>query len=389
MAQTRMSGLPDSARIRCLRWTPYRVPFLRPFTTAHGEQAYREGLIVRIERDDGIVGTGEAAPLPEFDGRTGTVESCARLLRTAGMVLAGSPINQATALVSSVVAGKPGGGAVLAAVDSAALDACGRRTGQRLAEHLGGARVERVAVNATIGAETAESAVSSAREAVGRGFQTIKLKVGVSADPDDEVKRVEAVRAAIGPDIRLRLDGNGGWTLERAAAILPRLEPFNVELIEQPVAAEDTGGLAELRQLTSIPVAADEALTGVEALHDIIERQAADAIIIKPSLRGGPSASLELAGIAQDAGLRVTITSAFEAGVGLATALQVAALIPANDDPSIAHGLATADLLESTLLRMLPEVINGSIALPTGPGNGVDVDEAALARYATGPEVRA
>src|SRR5579875_1266349 len=187
MAQTGLSG---SARIRCLRWTPYRVPFVHPIATAHGEQTHREGLIVRLEGDDGVIGTGEAAPLPAFDGTTGTVDGCARLLRTAGMVLAGSPIDQAASLVKSIVAGKPGGAAVLAAIDGAALDALGRRTGQPVADLLGGSTLERIAVNATIGAATAEDAVPSACEAVEQGYQTIKLKVGMGCGLIAEAARV-------------------------------------------------------------------------------------------------------------------------------------------------------------------------------------------------------
>lgn len=386
MAQTTPSA---SIRIRCLRWTPYRVPFVRPLSTAHGELTHREGLIVRLEGDDGIVGTGEAAPLPEFAGDGGTVDGCARLLRTAGMVLAGSPIDQAATSVSRVVAGKPGGMAVLAAIDAAGLDAFGRRAGRRMVDLIGDAKLDPIPVNSTIGALSLEDAVAAARQAVADGFRTIKVKVGVGAGPDDEIARIEAVREAIGLDIALRLDANGGWTFEQATAILPRLEPSAIGLIEQPVGADDIAGMAELRRLTSIPLAADEALTGVDALHTIIDRQAADAVVIKPSLRGGPGIGLDLARIAREAGLSVIVTSAFETGVGLATALQVAAAVSSSSEPPIAQGLATANLLESTLVKGLPDAVNGSIALPSGPGNGVEVDEAALAKYATGPEVRA
>lgn len=368
-------------RIRRLRWTRYRIPFAAGLATAHGLLAAREGLIVLLETDAGAIGLGEAAPLPEFGG--GTVEEAAALLRAIESRLVGQTCDAAYSLVTAQAAGHPAASAVRCALDVALLDVQGRSAGQRVAELLTPCPASSVPLNATVAQTMTADAVAAARRAVAAGFRTIKLKVGVASSPEAEEERVASVRSAIGPEVALRLDANGAWTTEQAIALIRRLERYDIDLVEQPVSARDLEGLAQVHRAVSAPVGADEALSDPGATRSIIAEHAADVLIIKPMAVGGLRAAREIIELASAADLGAIVTTAFDAGIGTAAALQLAATLPA---PIQACGLATASLLESDLLTRSLRIEDGQMALPANSGLGVELDEEASARYTIGDE---
>ncbi|HEX3721189.1 MAG TPA: enolase C-terminal domain-like protein, partial [Nitrolancea sp.] len=181
------------------------------------------------------------------------------------------------------------------------------------------------------------------------------------------------------PGTALRLDANAAWEAETAIATLRQFARYDIEFVEQPVAADDIDALARVRRASPIAIAADEALTSLSAARQLIERRAADVLIIKPMVCSGLVASRTTIEEAVAAGLRVVVTSTIESGVGVATALHLAATLP---DGSPACGLATANLLEHDLLQEPLSVVNGRMSLPDGPGLGVRLDEATLERFA-------
>lgn len=360
--------------VRELRWARYRVPFAADFTTAHGQMAAREGLILWLETDAGVTGLGEAAPLPEFGG--GSVVDVERLLESLGPSLIGTPLADLPTTLADL-AGRSGGAALACGLDTAALDALGRAAGVPIANLLAaGAVAPAVPVNATVGVADTTSAVEAAQRAVAAGFGTVKLKVGVAASADAEVERVAAVRSAIGPGVRLRLDANGAWTPAEAIATLRRLAAFDLELVEQPVAADDLAGLAQVRRaVAEVPIAADEAAVSVEAIRAIAQQEAADVVMVKPMVLGGLRAARAIIDEAAAAGMAAIVTSTVDTGIGVAAALHLAATLPA---PLPACGLATGALLATDLLeRPLPRE-DGHMALPLGAGLGVALDPAAL-----------
>ncbi len=218
---------------------------------------------------------------------------------------------------------------------------------------------------------------ASAREAVAAGFRTLKLKVAARTVARDEA-RVAAVREAAGDAVRLRLDANGGWTVDEARRALERWARFDLEFVEQPVAPGDPDSLARVRRASSIPIAADEGARTLGELEGLIGRDAIDAVVIKPSLIG-PRRSLALIRAARSAGVDVVVTSALESKVGRTHALQMAAALGAGP----AAGLATAGWLAADLGR--PErVADGEIETPKDPGLGIELDDEALERAATG-----
>jgi o-succinylbenzoate synthase len=235
-------------------------------------------------------------------------------------------------------------------------------------------------VSALIAATHAEDAARHARQAVSRGFGALKLKVGLG-DVEEDVRRAAAVRAAAGPEVELRLDANGAWDEAGALEALERLAPLEPAFVEQPVPAHDLDALGRVREAAPVPVAADESVRDEARAQAILERKAADLLIVKPAALGGLQPAQHIAERALAAGVGVVVTGMLDSALGTAAALHLAAALP---DPLRAAGLA-ADALFETDLAPLPRVVAGRRGVPEGPGLGVAPRPKRLARLARGP----
>ena len=200
---------------------------------------------------------------------------------------------------------------------------------------LAGPVRDRVPVNVTVPAVGPRQA----HDIVARsGCRTAKVKVAEPGQSgSDDAERVEAVRDAIGPDGKVRIDANGGWNVDEATAALTTLSRFGLEYAEQPCATLDE--LAELRRRVDVPLAADESIRRAEDPLKVRAAGAADIVVLKAQPLGGVRAALD---IAEACGLPVVVSSAVETSVGLAAGVALAAALPELD---YACGLATMSLL--------------------------------------------
>jgi L-Ala-D/L-Glu epimerase len=367
-----------------VHWHNYRLPFRDSFSTAHGVMAAREGLIVQITTECGISGIGEIAPLPAFGG--GSLTDACLLLPSLTARLHDKTLDEALELV--LTEGKAGTKAtyafpapVLCGVEIALLDAKGKTEGCAVCTLLSPSGTEpraSVPVNAVIGALAVPAARAAAWEARHNGYRCVKLKVGLGGSIHEEIERVAAVRAAIGPAMHLRLDANEAWNFEEAMAILSRCVSYNIQYVEQPLKAHDLTGMHALRQAVSIPLAVDEALHGLESTQLVLASEAADVLIIKPQLTGGLRIGQQIIQLAAERGVQSVITSTIEAGIGLVAALHLAAASPSV---TLECGLATLHLLvDDMVLGDLP-VHDGLLGVPIGAGLGVALDREALDSY--------
>ena len=327
---------------------PYTIAFRQPLVTAAGTFPQRRGFWIAIRDEDGLMGFGEAAPLPGFTRES--LEEAEHILQGGFDALkAAGPETTAYA------------GLLLAM-----LDLAGRRAGRRVAEMLSPAPRTSVPVNALLRSSTPAEAAAEAAEAHAKGFQTLKLKVGAGT-PDEDEQRIAAVRDAVGANVKIRIDANASWDVETAVRLLRRFERYDLEYVEQPV-AED---LAAVRKRVGVPIAADESVRGVEQARRLIADSAVDVLILKPMAFGGVMIGHAIALEAFDAGVDVVVTSILDTPVGVAGALHLAASIPG---PARACGLATVDLLEPTPAHGLDMPVAGMMSLPARPGHGVDLD---------------
>lgn len=206
--------------------------------------------------------------------------------------------------------------------------------------------VNAVMMNAVIGAIAPELAATAARKYIEQGYRCLKIKVGTE-DFGSDLRRVAAVRSQVDqldPHIQIRLDVNQAWSVCEAIANLKQLEQLEylqIEYVEQPVAASDLLGMAQVRRSQSIPIAADESVNSLAQLQKVIEAEAADIIILKPMALGGILTAYHGAAIALNAGLDVVVTTTLDGAIARQAAFALAAALPIKR----ACGLATGHLL--------------------------------------------
>lgn len=334
---------------------PFSLPLAAPLSTASGTIDRRRGFIVRCSHRD-ETGVGDATPLP---GWTEPHEACERALTAAVDRTADEGMRAARrAMPGNAVAARHG-------VSTALLDADARSEGLSLSEWLDDDQpAASVPVNATIGDTPPAETASAAGEAVDAGFDCLKVKVGSGA-PERDLERLRAVRRAIGDAPTLRLDANGAWSPPAAKDVLGELSSIGVSYVEQPLAPDDLAGHAALRG-GPVGVALDESL--IE--HDVtavLGAEAADVLVLKPMVLGGPGAAYAIATRLRDAGVDPVLSTTIDGVLGRTAACHVAATIP-EVRPC---GLATADHFERDLGPDPAPVSDGRMAVPDGPGLGV------------------
>jgi o-succinylbenzoate synthase len=362
------SEASDSLRVERFEATPFALRFREPYVTARGMLTQRELALVRIT-GGGAVGLGEAAPLL-LRGGPSLDEVLDDLDRNCRAVLEETDLDvddwQGTAMRCNAAAETP---QARAAIEIALLDLCGKLSGEPAWRLLGAEVAGPVRCNATLAAGDAAEVAQRAERWASQGFETFKLKVGMEGD----VAQVVAVREALGPGARLRLDANGAWTVDEAIAKLGELEPLDIELVEQPVSKLDE--MALVREQTSIPVAADEVVTGLESARAALEAQACELATVKLAKVGGITAALAIAGV-----VPVYLSSALDGPVGIAAAVHAAQLLPRSGFAGrLAHGLATMELFEQSIASEGLGLEGDALTPTEAPGLGVEIDEASLA----------
>lgn len=356
-------------RIERVETFALRLPLSRPFIAGGERIDVRDLGVLRLTDEDGVQGLGEITPYPSSESAPLTD------------LLGAFEVGAADALVGAEIFDEgisfngPLPPPVEAAIDVALLDMVARREGARVADLIGDEIQDQVAVNATITSSDPIEVAELAAAAVEAGATTIKLKVGHSGA---DQARLEALRSTVGFEPLVRLDANGAWHTNEAIELIGELQEYGLELIEQPVPADDLAAMHRVRDAVATPIVADE---GVRSLNDLdrhIANGACDGVAIKISEVGGITAAARLADRATRAGLLVFATSTLDGPVGLAAALHFAA---ARSDFSLANGLATGELFEEQYAHGLPRVIDGALALGDAPGLGIDLDDAALAEF--------
>ncbi len=340
--------------VRSLVADRVRIPFRRPFATATGMWVEREAWILRLVDADGRVGLGEAVLEPANGEVAETI--LAALVREAVEGAAGG----LPSLADLEMHGAPGR-ALAAALEGARFDL-------EQPVPVEGDVADGVGVNATLPSLGPGAAAEAAQQSVESGFVTLKIKAGAERETEALVERVRTIRAAVGPDIRLRLDVNGAWDLATATDRLEAIERFDIEFVEQPLAGHDIDGLAELRRRVRVPIAADEAAASVRDVRGLLEAEAVDVVVVKPARVGGADAVAEIAAMAAGRGVPVVVSTLFETGIGIAAALAIAEALPdvasARWPDPLDHGLATAGLLEHDLLARSLVVEDGRMRAP-------------------------
>jgi muconate cycloisomerase len=325
--------------------------------TARGSLDRREIVLLRLRTGEGITGLGEGVPM-SLRGGTSLAAVVAELESWG----------------SRATSGKSGleslSGPARIAAATALADAEARRREIPLHDLLSpGSTLTPVECNATLTAGTPENVLAQAELWASDGFNTFKLKLGAG----DDVAQVVAVRKGLGDGVKIRIDANGSWTPAEAASRLEALEPFGIELAEQPVTGLEA--LAGLRSASAVPLVADEAVASTEEAAEAARLSACDAVTVKLSKTGSLDATL-------GGHLPTYLSSALDGPVGIAAAAHVAQTLPRSGAfTDLAHGLATSRLFSTTVAREHSRLDGPLLLPPAGPGLGVEIDEQALKRH--------
>ncbi len=355
------------------------LPLVSPFRTSHGIETARHALLVRVLGPH-TEGWGECVAELEPRYTSEYVDGAQDVIRRFLVPLLATESGTHdvwAADVATRLSPVSGHRMAKAAIEAAVLDAECRLTGQRLADRFGAAR-DRVPAGVAVGLQDSiQRLLDVVAGYVDEGYLRVKLKI----EPGHDIEPVRAVRERFGPDLMLQVDANQAYTLADAAR-LAALDPFDVALIEQPLAEDDLRGHAELACLIRTPVCLDESIVSVRSAAEAIALGACSVVNIKPGRVGGYLEAVRIHDLCVTAGIPVWCGGMLETGIGRAGNVALAAMpgFTLPGDLSASSRYFHRDVTEAFVLE------DGHLRVPTGPGIGVSPLADALAEFTESTE---
>lgn len=369
-------------KITAVTATPIALPLERPFHWRSGVQEGVNLVLFTVETDEGATGYGES-----ICEDPAAVESYGRLMARAF-------VGRSPGDIEAIFGELWRNGRwrvvphfslqILSGIESACWDALGKGLGVPASTFLGGRVHDEVDFMAFPQGDTAEELAREAAALAGEGHRVVYVKVGRGHRDDEEI--VGAVRDAIGPEPLLRVDPNEAWDVPGAVDAIRRLEAFDLDWVEQPVAAGNVAGLARVRNSVETKIAADQAVHTTAELRLVLEEEAADAIVLGSHESGGLWRWRQMAYLAESYGIPMNRHACPESAISTFAALQVMGCLPNQTlGNQVMHHLITEQLTTTPI-----EIAGGRCAVPTAPGLGFEIDldavERARERYErTGP----
>ena len=367
-------------RITEVRTTPLSLPYEKPYHWAQGVVNAATVVLVEVRTDEGLSGYGECVGTPSAEA----VEAHLRLAaahcigespfaNTRLMRIAYHALFQALGTCSA-----PRYGAlVLAGLEMALWDLMGKATGRAVHELLGGALRDEIAYFGFPQGQSPAEIAAEAKAFADAGCQVIYVKVGRGDALDLAI--VEQVRAAIGPERRLRIDPNEHWSPLVAARMIAKVAAFDIEFVEQPTDSRSLSALAQVHAASPLAIAADQRVFTPADVFDVCRAGAADLIVLGLHETGGIAGFRKAAAIAEAAGIEVCLHGLYETGITTEAANQVAATIANLDDGNqYMNHLLAWDIVAAPDLALR----EGRLPVLGGPGLGFALDEAAVDRAA-------
>lgn len=325
-----------------------RLNLNHPFRIAREYSEYKQNVLVRIS-DGGFTGIGEAAPSFYYEEDAGSVM---RVIKEASTLVADDPFELEDTMIR-LASRFPSDSSARAAVDIALHDLVAQRLGVPLHRWLGLDPSRTPVTSFTIGIDEPKKVLSKVREAT--GYPALKVKLGSEQD----LKIMHTIRSET--DARIRIDANGGWTVDQAVEMVKRLSDFDVELVEQPLPPGSPKDWSKVREAASMPIIADESVltsSDVPAMVGLV-----DGINVKLMKCGGIREALRLIHTARAHGMLVMIGCMIESSVAITAAAHLSPLADYAD--------LDGNLLISNDPMVGVTVQNGHLVLPQEPGIGI------------------
>lgn len=341
------------------------IPLKKPFKTAMRQVNSAEDIIVKVITDSGETGFGNAPPTAVITGDS--QDSIISAIRdTIGPKLINMEVDNLESIMTTLDASMLHNSSAKAALDIAIYDLFGKLYRIPLYKFFGGYR-NTMETDLTISVNLPDEMVKDSLEAVAGGYKALKLKVGT--DPVLDLERVRAIRAAVGYDVKIRLDANQGWNPKEAVRIIRKFEDqgLDVELIEQPVKAHDSLGLKYVTDHVETDIMADEAAFGAYEVFQLLSMRACDLINIKLMKAGGLHNAIKIAHFAETQGVQCMMGCMLESKVGITAAASIAA----------GKRIITKSDLDAAVLLAEDPVVGGvsfnqdQLIIPDSPGLGI------------------
>jgi L-alanine-DL-glutamate epimerase-like enolase superfamily enzyme len=359
-------------KITQIKTTPLLVPYSQPYYWAQGVIEGASVVLIEVHTDDEIIGYGESIGTPSAKA----IEHY--LTHVARVCVGRDPFSNVRLMSDAYHALFQAGGTcssprfsgqVLAGVEMALWDVMGKAAGRPAHDLLGGAVRDEICYFGFAQGRCAADVAADAASLAEDGFNVIYFKVGRGDALDLET--AAAVRAAIGPERRMRVDPNEHWTPVDASRMIRKLLAFDVEIVEQPTQCESIAALAQVRASNPIPISADQSVFTPFDAYDVCRQQAADLIVLGLHETGGLTRFAKVAHIAEAAGINVCIHGLYETGITTCASNQIAATIPNLDDAN-QHmtRFLKWDIVKSPDLK--PQ--NGVLPVLKAPGLGFEID---------------
>ncbi len=335
--------------------------------------------LVIIRASDGIEGYGEGTTIGGLSYGEESPEGIKLAIDIYfAPLLIGQPADRVGSAMAAIDRDVVGNRFAKCAIETALLDAQGKRLGVAVSELVGGRVRDTLPVLWTLASgNTAFDIAEAERMLADRRHNVFKLKIG-KRDLDEDVTHVATIKRALGSEVSIRVDVNQRWTESVARRGIAMLADAGADLVEQPVAYRNRAAMARLRANAAIPLMADEAVHGPADAFDLAARASAHIFSIKIAQCGGLSAARATAEVARAAGVDLYGGTMLEAGVGTAASAQLFATLPALDYGTELFGslLVRDDILADPLVYR-----DFVLEVPQGPGLGVALDPDKIAYF--------
>ena len=353
------------------------VPCIRPHVLAMATMHVQTLCLVRLRCEDGIEGIGEATTIGGLAYGPEAPESIKLLIDTYfAPILIGQDAARPAARMADLGRHIVGNHFAKCAIETALLDAQGKRTSLPLSELLGGRVRDRLPVLWTLASGDTAKDIAEAEAMIDRRrHNAFKLKIGKRAIEAD-VAHVAAIKRALGDRASVRVDVNMAWDETGARRGIAMLADAGCDLVEQPIHRSNRAGMARLRAAARIPIMADEALQGPASAHEFVMDAAADVFAVKIEQSGGLHAARAVQAIADAAGVALYGGTMLEAAVGTVASAQLFVTFP-----QLAFGteLFGPLLLTEEILTTPLDYADFGLGVPAGPGLGIALDEERVA----------
>ena len=370
---------------------PVSIPFAKPMKMGLGAAVSAEDVVLKVYTDEGITGICECGDTSLWYMGESQDSIMYNITKVYAPILLGEDPFNIEKIIARIDRAAKLNNQSKALVDYVLHDIVAKAQGVPVYKIIGGLSNPRIPLAFVMSSGTADEVCAEGRKLIKTGFRALKLKVGAKPIEED-IKIAWALREAVGKDVKIMTDTNGGWNYLEALRFLQGVTDVNLFLAEQPVPWWDIDGLARLRRKVNVPIFADESAAEPSDVLKLIQRDAVDGLFLKVPKAGGIHKSQKWVAIAQAAGLLVMTGCMIDTSVGAAANAHFLAAtewMGKIEQESIGplNMLNVPDTVSTPLKDFLGKSLlryeGGYLYPPEGPGLGIELREEALKELAT------